>query len=239
MNISWHDKLELRRAITEVVQPSDLVLDVGCGIRPQNFCHPLVHICIEPYSEYVRELLIKTQLDPRFVILNGRWDQVCPLLPENSVDIVFALDFIEHLEKESGFAFLKEAKRIAKKQVVVYTPFGYYPQEYTTNSQDRWGLNGGEWQTHRSGWGPSDFGDEWQLFCCKNYHDKDQNGQKLDEPIGVIWAICDISPSHEHSQSNYTNMLSSLIKALKRSGIKNSIRVVSRSMRDLLRRKSP
>src|SRR5205085_2801196 len=42
--------------------------------------------------------------DPRYVFVNATWDQVLPMLPDKSVDSVFALDFIEHLEKRTASA---------------------------------------------------------------------------------------------------------------------------------------
>jgi len=67
---------------------------------------------------------------------------------EGGVDCIVALDFIEHLQKERGQAFLSEIERAADKQVIVFTPVGFQPQEP---------YDGNEFQRHRSGWTPAEF----------------------------------------------------------------------------------
>jgi hypothetical protein len=112
------------------------------------------------------------------------------ILPDKSVDSVFALDVIEHMEKEDGLKFLKEAERVARQQIMIYTPLGFYPQTYDDpDKSDRWGMGGGYWQTHRSGWSPEDFGEGWELICCKEYHFIDEDEQLLEKPFGAIWAF--------------------------------------------------
>jgi hypothetical protein len=46
---------------------------------------------------------------------------------------------------------------LARIAVHVYTPEGYLPQAATEDGTDAWGLHGGEWQRHRSGWAVDDF----------------------------------------------------------------------------------
>ena len=122
------------------------------------------------------------------------------LLVTKSVDTVFALDFIEHLGKSDGLAFLQEAERVARRQVVVYCPLGFYPQTYDDREKpDRWGMDGGFWQTHRSGWQAEDFGDNWELVCCEAYHFVDENDQPLEKPFGAIWAFRDLEEVSEMS----------------------------------------
>ena len=116
--------------------------------------------------------------------------QATKLFPAKSVDSVFALDMIEHLEKEEGHKLLEQAERIARRQIIVFTPFDFYPQPYDdSNNRDRWGMEGGYWQAHRSGWRPEDFGEGWEFVCCEAYHFVDHHDQQLDKPFGAIWAI--------------------------------------------------
>jgi hypothetical protein len=121
------------------------------------------------------------------------------------VDSVFALDVIEHMEKEEGLQFLKEAERVARKQILVYTPLGFYPQSYEDkNKLDRWQMGGGYWQTHRSGWNPEDFGEDWELICCKEYHFLDENEQPLEKPFGAIWAFRTFEKTQQQTQQIYS-----------------------------------
>jgi len=50
-------------------------------------------------------------------------------------------------------------------------------------------MKGGRWQTHRSGWTPDDFGPEWHVVVCGDFHVVDENEAPLDEPFGAFWAI--------------------------------------------------
>lgn len=78
-----------------------------------------------------------------------------PKIPDNSIDGVMAIDFIEHLTKTHGEYLLPHMERIAKKVVVIYTPKGFQAQLERNVVK----LSGEELflQTHRSGWFASDF----------------------------------------------------------------------------------
>jgi hypothetical protein len=107
---------------------------------------------------------------------------------------VFALDFIEHLEKQDGVRMLREAQRVARRQIVVYTPLGFFPQSYDDpHKTDRWGMDGGYWQTHRSGWDYDDFGPEWEFICSPDFLFLDEDNQPLAEPLPAFWAIRNLS----------------------------------------------
>lgn len=168
--------------------PARSALDVGAGIRPQAYFIPDVHLCVEPNPAYAAYLL-QHHAEPRYVILNGRWDDVLPMLVAQAVDSVFALDFIEHLDKDEGRWFIQEAQRVARRQVVIFTPLGFLPQDFPEGSVDGSGLSAGPWQTHRSGWTPEDFGADWELLGCKDWRRTDGNDRPLAEPSGALWAF--------------------------------------------------
>lgn len=73
---------------------------------------------------------------------------------DNSIDVVSLVDGLEHLTKWRGKKLLKEMKRVAKKQVLVFFPQGDVPDGYLRNEpHDAWGISGAdEHQTHKSGW---------------------------------------------------------------------------------------
>jgi hypothetical protein len=145
-----------------------------------------------PYLEVVKRDVAG---DPRFVLLNARWEDIMEMLPDDSVDSVFALDFIEHLEKEEGLRMLREAERVARVQIVVYTPNGFFPQSYQPEGRDRWGMDGGLWQTHRSGWGTEDFGEGWDFVISPDYILLDEHNQPREEPMGALWAFRTLRPA--------------------------------------------
>jgi hypothetical protein len=195
--ITWIDRDDAlaEATIRQLVGPVRTVLDVGAGIRPQTLVPAHVHICVEPYMPYVERLRNEVVGEDRdWVFLSAGWEDVLPLMPDDSVDTVLALDVIEHMEKEEGLRLVQEAKRVARHQVVVFTPLGFFPQSYAPGELDRWHMQGGRLQTHRSGWEPEEFGREWQIVACRDLHLTDQDGGALEEPIGAFWAVYGDAP---------------------------------------------
>lgn len=188
MSIQWFDRPSLDRVIVKYISRVDVVLDIGSGIRPQTFFRPRVHICCEPHPEYV-EVLKKQLHRHNLVILQSTWMSVLALMPNQSVDSVFLLDLIEHLDKEEGAQLLSECNRVARVQVVVFTPLGFMTQEYMPGEVDGWGFHGSEWQVHKSGWEPSDFGPSWTILGARHYHLVNGKGEPFDPPVGAFWAI--------------------------------------------------
>jgi Methyltransferase domain len=190
MDVTYAVRADAPAVVAARIQDVDVVLDLGPGIRPQTFLKPLVHICVEAHRPYLERLRRESTDDPRYVLINAPWDQVMGMLPDKSVDTVFALDFIEHLEKPDGLRMLREAERVARRQIVVYTPHGFYPQSYDDPCKpDRWGMDGGYWQTHRSGWAPEDFGEGWDFVISPDFLLLDQNNQLMDQPMPALWAF--------------------------------------------------
>lgn len=190
MSVTYVSRDRALETVGARVQEVDVVLDLGPGICPQPFVRAYVHICVDAHRPYLERLKKESAEDPKFVLINARWDQVIGMLPDKSVDTVFALDFIEHLEKEDGLRMLREAERVARRQVVVYTPHGFFPQSYDDpEKHDRWGMDGGYWQTHRSGWEIEDFGEQWDFVCSPDFIQLDENNQLMAKPMGAIWAF--------------------------------------------------
>lgn len=74
--------------------------------------------------------------------------QLTAFLKKKSFDAVVGLDIIEHLEKQQGYKLLKQMELLAKKKVIILTPYGFTQQHpYDKNP----------YQIHKSGWYPSDF----------------------------------------------------------------------------------
>ncbi|EFK95920.1 conserved hypothetical protein, partial [sediment metagenome] len=136
------------------VEATDTVLDIGAGIVPMNYFRPKLHIILEPHEEYVRILLYRHADDKSVLVLQGSAQDMMPHLTDNSIDSIFMLDLIEHLPKEDGFMVLRHAERIARRQILVFTPLGFFPQHVHDGEKDGWGLSGGALQEHRSGWFP-------------------------------------------------------------------------------------
>jgi hypothetical protein len=190
MVVHWLAKEKLFDTALARLVPADVVLDLGCGIRPQPYLRPLVHICCEPFAEYLAHLTekVRDEEDRTYLLVKASWAEAARMFPERSVDSVFLLDVIEHVEKEEAVALLKATVRIARRQVAVFTPLGFFPQGFD-GGPDAWGLGGGEWQEHRSGWRPEDFDEAWEVFATPEFHTTDSRGARLEKPVGAIWAF--------------------------------------------------
>ena len=190
MCVQWIERSKLSAATSRSLQPADIVLDIGCGIRPQQMVIPNVHICCDPHGQYLEHLHHTSKLkeDRLYIFVQATWAEAVKLFLPQSVDTVFLLDVIEHVEKAEGKQLLHLTEPIARRQVVVFTPLGFVPQEHP-DGKDAWGLNGGEWQRHRSGWSFEDFEDGWEIFASKDFHLTDNTGNQLAAPYGAFWAI--------------------------------------------------
>ncbi|HWP41979.1 MAG TPA: class I SAM-dependent methyltransferase, partial [Blastocatellia bacterium] len=112
---------------------------------------------------------------------------------------VFLLDVIEHLEKEESLKLLRATEQIARQQVIIFTPLGFLPQEHP-DGKDHWGMEGGSWQTHKSGWLPEDFDDSWDIYAARAYHTHDNLGSEFEKPYGAMWAIKNIKDTSRNGQ---------------------------------------
>jgi len=189
-NIIRHDKPDLMlSAVSHQIEQVDTVLDIGCGIVPMSYFRPSLHIMLEPYKEYVDILLFRHADDKSILVINGTAQEVLPCFTDNSIDSLFLLDVIEHFEKDIGFFLLRHAERIARRQVVVFTPLGFIPQYAEQDEPDGWGLAGTAYQEHLSGWDPEDFGFGWKIHICETFHKVDFSQRILDKPHGAIFAL--------------------------------------------------
>jgi hypothetical protein len=176
------------------------LLDIGCGIRPQEMVKTKVHICAEPFEEYVKVLNEKINNDnhqSKFIILNSTWQEIIKILPPKSVDTVMLMDVIEHLSKEEGEMLLNDTCNLARKQIAIFTPKGFMPQISYENNKDAWGLSGGKWQEHLSGWDFNDFDSNWNIYWSSDFHKTDHDGNVFPEPYGAMWCILDVTKSNE------------------------------------------
>jgi len=185
----YSDVQSLLDVIDTAVTETDTVLDIGCGIVPMSYFRPKLHIMVEPWDEYSNVLNHRHANDKSVIILKMGAIGALAAFHDNSVDSIFLLDVIEHLEKEDGMKIIAEIERVARHQAVIFTPFGFMPQHMDSDETDAWGLSGGKWQEHKSGWIPEDFGAGWEFHVCECYHDKDFRGQLLEKPYGAFFAI--------------------------------------------------
>lgn len=181
--------LELETAIKIAVKETDVVLDIGCGIAPMNYFRPKLHLMVEPWKEYSDILTHRYSGDKSILIIRTGALEALRELADNSVDTIFLLDVIEHLEKEIGQQVIIETERVAREQIVIFTPLGFMPQHVESGEVDGWGLGGNSVQEHLSGWEPEDFGKEWSFYICEGFHSVDFKNNPLEQTYGAFYAI--------------------------------------------------
>jgi hypothetical protein len=189
----WVNRSELISTASEAMLEASTLLDIGCAFRPQKILVPKIHICCEPFHEYMDRLIAETAGDSHFVYLQLNIEQTCDAFPDRSVDTAFLGDVIEHIDRDISARCLTKLKSIVRRQIILFTPIGFMPQDPSEGNADidQWGMHGVEWQKHRSGWTPDDFpeSDGWLVIACRDFHQDDGYGRALEEPFGAMWAI--------------------------------------------------
>jgi hypothetical protein len=195
-NIHYVDRGVLFSEAVKSMLPTHTVLDIGPGILPQKLIPCDMHILCEPCEEYVKHLRERIPIDSdKHLIINTDWQHIVTMLSPKSVDTVMLLDVIEHLPILEGKELLAKTLILARKQVIVFTTLGFIPQCHP-DGIDAWGLHGGTWQEHKSGWMPEDFGPDWTFFISTDYH------------------------SYEHSDGSYKGRLQGAMFAIYNVGVK-------------------
>lgn len=175
-----------------LIRKPHTMIDVGCGVNPQTWLNAEHVVCIEPHPMYYKVLSEKYGKNPAYELYNVEWP-VLQVISDKAADLVIAVDFIEHLPRVDGLVFIRNALRIARQQVAIFTPWGPYPQDYDDPTKlDFKGIPGLHWQTHQSAWRPSDFRG-WDIVACRDYHRHDGNGNLLARPVGAFWAVKDLT----------------------------------------------
>ncbi|NBD23880.1 class I SAM-dependent methyltransferase [Paenibacillus glycinis] len=153
----------LRRKLTD----TESLLDVGCGPCLILDDLPYAHIvALDIHRPY---LLNRATKSGHVIPLNADAHAIGRLFVPNSFSAVSFVDSIEHFPKQEALDMLREAETIARKQVIVFTPRGFFPQE----NVDLYGLNGEVFQMHRSGWEPEEFERMgYEVTIMKGQHDR-------------------------------------------------------------------
>jgi hypothetical protein len=185
----YQTPIKLLTSIEKLIRETDVVLDIGCGIKPMNYFNPKLHIMADPCKEYINILTFQYAGDKSKLILLQNALSILKEMADNSIDSIFLLDVIEHIDKEEGFKIIAECERVAREQIIIFTPLGFMPQHIDKDGIDAWGLNGGTFQQHISGWTPADFDSAWSMHICKEFHHADANGNALPTPFGAFFAI--------------------------------------------------
>ena len=219
MPILYYEREEINSEIPKFLKRVDTLVDIGCGIRPFLNGNCKTRICVEPWKEYIDILNHCHPKDASYVFLQMDALTAVKTFPDNSVDSVCMIDLIEHLKKDEGIELLKQADRISRKQIVVFTPLGFMPNH--SEESDAWGLGGTHMQEHKSGWNPEDFDKTWCLYVCESYHLKSQHHTEIDRDYGCLWAI-----KNKNVNINALNNTPEFLKDISKQFVNNSNRKI-------------
>ncbi len=141
------------------------ILDLGSGpcsdyLRNRKFRGKDI-TCLDVFGPYLKEcqkLGYKTlHLDASKILENFK---------PAAFDIILAIDFLEHLEKERGLKLLKDMEKISRRQILIFSPLGFVPMDI-----DNFGYDNTYFQTHRSAWSQEDFQKRgYNCMVLKNLH---------------------------------------------------------------------
>lgn len=180
------------RGLARRILRYESMLDVGVGMTP-NLQGAGFQVCVDSFLPYLEALARK---GGRRALLHAHWADALDMMPDDSIDLVVATDFIEHIPRDSGVEFLREASRVARKQVLIGSPVGDMPQSYSKGEPDFWGFYGNEEaQSHKSAWTLADFPEEegWEVWVCPDFHTVDAKGNELPTPVDAFWALRDVA----------------------------------------------
>jgi hypothetical protein len=197
---------ELLVEVEKVIRETEVVADIGCGIVPMAYFRPKLHFMIEPWKEYSDILSYRHRNDKSVTVLRLGALEALKAFGNKSIDSIFMLDVIEHLPKDMGIDVIAECERVAREQIVLFTPLGFMPQHMQQGESDAWGLSGAIVQEHLSGWTPEDFGHAWCSYVSEDYHQVDFKREKLDRTYGAFFAIRNLEPEPIEKPKTYTDL---------------------------------
>jgi hypothetical protein len=125
------------------------LLDLGCG--PKMYSDPLRKQCsrvltVDAWAWVEPDIVANLEITPLSEIITDRWDYV------------LMLDFIEHLDKLSGLALIKQVKQLVNQRIFLLTPLEEIWTENHENvdNPELW-CHGNAYDLHKSLWVPEDF----------------------------------------------------------------------------------
>lgn len=155
------------------VRPDDEVLDLGCGVMPATggrlACKR--HVGVDSFEQYLEVVGPPTVL--------GRLPHVTQVFADGSFDVVLMLDVIEHLGLNHAHALLNEAERIARREVIIFTPDGFVPQ----SGYAAWGMGDNPDQAHRCGFTFDEL--TGMGYDCTRYPNGSEQGGAIMSVFGV------------------------------------------------------
>lgn len=135
------------KTLAKELQKIKSVLDVGCGSNSplrkvkSNFSSVGVDV-FEPSVKKSKKAAIHNKYKIGDIL------KIESFFKHNSFDAVIALDVVEHFKKKEALNLIKSMEKIARKKIIIFTPFGFTQQHP---------YDGNPFQEHKSGWSIAEF----------------------------------------------------------------------------------
>lgn len=164
------------------------VLEVGCAegdnLRMLD-CEKRVGI--EVHEKYVRQ-------GDGIMFRIGNALKYLPIITSNSYDLVLFIDVLEHFEKQDGLFCLRQADRIARRGIVVFTPSGFLPNDsgmYDRSLDAEAPREWSDWLLHKSGWTKEELEqDGFDVVVWDKYYTDFRN---KENKVDVLFAVKDMT----------------------------------------------
>lgn len=140
-DLSYYKKLK------KELKGMNSVLDVGCGSwSPLANVRGSFHsVGIDIHKQSIEEIK-KKKIHTEYKV--GDILKISDYFKPKSFDAVIALDVVEHFKKNEGLRLIQQMEKIAKKKILILTPYGFTQQHP---------YDGNPYQEHKSGWYIDDF----------------------------------------------------------------------------------
>lgn len=138
--------------VHEATKNGESLLSLCCGIGLELSGLDTKEVtAVDIYQGYLDK--VKERCPQAKLVLSDALDYA-RLTKSNSFDVVSIIDGIEHMKKKTGLRLIKEMKRIAKREILLFTPQGPGDDGYLKNEpHNAWGIEGADhFQLHQSGW---------------------------------------------------------------------------------------
>lgn len=135
------------KALEKQLEGMKNVLDVGCGSWSPlaNVKKTFRSMGIDIYKPSIEEIK-KKKIHDKYKV--GDVLKIGKYFKPKSFDAVVALDLIEHFKAKEGIKLIEQMEKIARKKVIILTPYGFTKQH---------SIDGNPYQEHKSGWHIEDF----------------------------------------------------------------------------------
>lgn len=139
--------LSYYKALEKELKGMTSVLDVGCGSWSPiaNVKKSFYSVGIDIHKPSIDEIK-KSKIHDKTKV--GDVLKIGTYFKPKSFDAVIALDVVEHFVKKEGLELIKQIELLAKKKVVILTPYGFTKQSP---------IDDNPFQEHKSGWHIEDF----------------------------------------------------------------------------------